>query len=401
VSGTSGLARASPVEDTRGLCYLDWAATSFPKAPGVAEAVSRFLTEVGANPGRSAHRLSIAAARIVFEARERVARLFQVSDSRRVILLKNATEGLNLVIAALPPAGRAIVSGMEHNAVMRPLRWLEAGRGLRIEVLPRGPRGPLDYDALERALREPADLVVLCHASNVTGEIVDLERAAAIPRGRARLLVDAAQTAGSVPLDMESGGIDLLAFTGHKSLLGPMGTGGLAIGERVDPGRFRPLKLGGTGSQSEKEEQPAFLPDLGESGTPNAVGLAGLEAGIRWVLDRGIASIRRREIDLAQRLIDGLRAIPGVRVFGLGDASRSAAIVSFAIAGISPSDVAFRLDERYGILCRAGLHCAPAAHRTIGTFPAGTVRFAPGPFTTRDDADAAIAAVREIAREGR
>ena len=398
MSGTSGLARASPVEDTRGLCYLDWAATSFPKAPGVAEAVSRFLTEVGANPGRSAHRLSIAAARIVFEARERVARLFQVSDSRRVILLKNATEGLNLVIAALPPAGRAIVSGMEHNAVMRPLRWLEAGRGLRIEVLPRGPRGPLDYDALERALREPADLVVLCHASNVTGEIVDLERAAAIPRGRARLLVDAAQSAGVLPIEVDRLGLDAVAFTGHKALLGPPGTGGLALGTRLEPPP--PLVLGGTGSESASDRQPEHLPDRYEGGTPNAAGLAGLAVALEWIERHGLHTIRERELALTQRLISSLSSLAGVEVPGEPDPACRLGVVSFRIAGKEPAAVALALDRRFGVLCRPGLQCAPLAHRSLGTYPQGTVRASVGALSRDEDVDRLVEAVRAIVAEG-
>ncbi len=210
--------------------------------------------------------------------------------------------------------------------------------------------------------------------------------------------MDAAQSGGAVPIDMEADGIDLLAFTGHKSLYGPTGTGGLIIGERVPLEEFRPLIRGGTGSRSEREEQPDFLPDMCESGTPNGVGLAGLEAGVRWVLERGVEAIRAHEVELAQRLSDGLREIPGVIVYGPADAQLRTAVVSFNIAGMEPSEVGMRLDEEYGIMCRAGLHCAPAAHRTIGTFPSGTVRFALGAFNTREEVDAALRAVARLAR---
>jgi len=198
---------------------------------------------------------------------------------------------------------------------------------------------------------------------------------------------------------VQADGIDLLAFTGHKSLCGPMGTGGLVVGERVDVARLEPLKRGGTGSRSEHEEQPDFLPDMCESGTPNAVGLAGLDAGVRWVLERGVAAIRTHEVTLAQRLIDGLSGIRGVTVYGELDATRQTATVSFNVAGLEPSDVGLRLDEAYGIMCRVGLHCAPAAHKTIGTFPVGTVRFGLSAFNTLEEVDTALAAVGELARE--
>jgi cysteine desulfurase/selenocysteine lyase len=214
------------------------------------------------------------------------------------------------------------------------------------------------------------------------------------------LLVDAAQTAGAYPLDVQADAIDLLAFTGHKSLYGPMGTGGLVVGERVDVRRMQPLKQGGTGSRSESEEQPEFLPDMLESGTPNVVGLAGLEASLRWVLDRGVEAIRAHEIALTQRLIDGLADIPRVKVYGGHDARNQAAIVSFSIQGADLDQVGMQLDEQYGIMCRVGLHCAPAAHRTMGTFPDGTVRFGLGAFSTQADIDMALAAVQELSVGG-
>jgi len=380
--------------------YLDNAATSWPKPPEVARAMTRFLDEVGANPGRSGHRLSIEAGRIVEAAREHVAEIAGSPDPLRVIFGPNATEALNLALRGLlRPGDHVVASGVEHNSVMRPLRALER-EGVAISIVRCSPEGLLDPADVERAIAPRTAMIAVAHASNVIGTLSPIAEVGAIARRHEILfLVDAAQTAGSVPINREADAIDLLAFTGHKSLLGPMGTGGLVVGERVDPTLLRPIKVGGTGSQSEREEQPAFLPDVGESGTPNAVGLAGLDAGIQWVLERGVEAIRRHEIEITQRLIDGLAAIPGVRVFGPRDASRAAAIVSFNVDGLSPSDVGFRLDERYGVLCRVGLHCAPAAHKTIGTFPIGTVRFAPGPFTTSDAIETALAAVREIATE--
>ncbi len=381
------------------MIYLDNAATSWPKPPQVLAAMARFLTEVGANPGRSGHRLSVEAGRIVYAAREAVAELFHAPDPLRVVFGMNATEGLNLALRGLlRPGDHVVTSSMEHNSVMRPLRALERER-VSVTVVPCSPEGFLDPQAVLSALRPETRLVVLNHASNVTGTLLPVtEVGRALHRmGGPLLLVDAAQSGGAVPIDMQADGIDLLAFTGHKSLYGPTGTGGLIIGDRVPLEEFRPLIRGGTGSRSEREEQPDFLPDMCESGTPNAVGLAGLEAGVRWVLERGVEALRAHEVELTQRLSDGLREIPGVTVYGPDDARLRTAVVSFNIAGMEPSEVGMRLDEEYGIMCRVGLHCAPAAHRTIGTFPAGTVRFALGAFTTREEVDAALRAVARLA----
>jgi selenocysteine lyase/cysteine desulfurase len=215
------------------------------------------------------------------------------------------------------------------------------------------------------------------------------------------LLVDAAQTGGAYPIDLQNDGIDLLAFTGHKSLYGPMGTGGLVLGEWVDPDRIEPLKRGGTGSRSEREEQPDFLPDKFESGTQNAVGLAGLEVGIQWILDQGLATIRTHEMGLVTQMLAGLQEIDGVTVYGSLDPDLQTATISFTLEGMSPSEIGLRLDEEYGILCRVGLHCAPAAHKTIGTFPVGTVRFGLGAFNTADEVQIGIEAVHKLAREAR
>lgn len=384
------------------MIYLDNAATSWPKPPGVLEAMARFMTEVGANPGRSGHRLSVEAGRIVYAAREAVAELFHAPDPLRVVFGMNATEGINLALRGLlRPGDHVVTSSMEHNSVMRPLRALER-EGVEVTVVPCSPEGMLDPQAVLSALRPHTRLVVLNHASNVTGTILPVAEVGRALRGRPQgsplLLVDAAQSGGAVPIDMQADGIDLLAFTGHKSLYGPTGTGGLIIGKRVPLEEFRPLIRGGTGSRSEREEQPDFLPDMCESGTPNAVGLAGLEAGVRWVLEQGVEALRAHEVELTQRLSDGLREIPGVTVYGPADARLRTAVVSFNIAGMEPSEVGMRLDEEYGIMCRVGLHCAPAAHRTIGTFPSGTVRFALGAFSTREEVDAALRAVARLAR---
>ena len=369
-----------------------------------------FLDHVGANPGRSGHRLSLEAARIVYEAREAIAELFNAPDPLRAVWTANVTEALNLVLHGyLRPGDHVVTSSMEHNSVMRPLRALVAGEGatdgpIELTVVPCSPEGFLDPADLEAALRPNTALIALNHASNVCGSLLPMREAGAIARRHRRaggapclLLVDAAQTAGAYPLDVQADQIDLLAFTGHKALGGPMGTGGLVIGPRVDPDRLRPLKRGGTGSRSEREEQPDFLPDMLESGTANAVGLAGLLAGVRWVQERSVEAIRQHETALTTRLLEGLHEIPGLTILGGLDPARQTATVSFTIAGLEPSDVGLRLDDGYDILCRVGLHCAPAAHRTLGTFPSGTVRFGLGAFNTVDEVDAAVRAVAEIA----
>lgn len=384
------------------MIYFDNAATSWPKPPGVPEAMGHFLDEVGANPGRSGHRLSIAAGRIVYEVRERVASLFGAPDPLRVVFTPNVTWGVNLVLRGmLRPGDHVVTTGIEHNAVMRPLHALEEC-GVRLTVVPADGAGFLDPAGIAAAIRPDTVLVALNHASNVCGSIQPLRAIGAIVQQTdALLLVDTAQSAGAVPIHLLDDGVDLLAWTGHKGLLGPTGTGGLILGPRVDPDRIEPLARGGTGSRSEEERQPDFLPDKFEVGTENAVGLAGLGASLDYLEDRGVAAIRAHEQALTQRLIDGLLDVPGVTVYGAHDAARQTATVSFDIAGLEPSEVGLRLDEEHGILCRVGLHCAPAAHRTLGTFPVGTVRFGLGAFNTSEQVDHALAAVGQLAQETR
>jgi cysteine desulfurase / selenocysteine lyase len=381
------------------MIYLDHAATSWPKPPEVLEAMTAFLARAGGNPGRSGHRLSIEAGRIVYETRELIARLFHAPDPLRVVLTPNVTYALNLTMLGLldPTTDRVVTTGVEHNSVMRPLRALQA-RGLNLEIVPCDRQGQLDLDALEAVLRPGARLVVASHASNVMGTLLPVGEIATLAHAAgALLLVDAAQTAGVLPIDAPALGIDLLAFTGHKGLLGPPGTGGLVIAPEVDVSQIRPTLMGGTGSRSEEERQPEMLPDRLESGTGNGPGIAGLGAGVRHLLARGIEAVRAHELMLTRRLLEGLREVPGVTLYGPLDVARRTATVSLRIDGLSVSEVGWRLDEEHGILSRVGLHCAPAAHRTLGTFPEGTVRLAAGLSNTLEDMDAAIAAVRAIA----
>jgi cysteine desulfurase family protein len=382
------------------MIYFDNAATSWPKPAVVSEAMTRFLTEAGANPGRSGHRLSVGAARVIYHTRQAVAKFFNAPDPMRVVFGHNVTEALNLALRGLLQSGdHVITSSMEHNSVMRPLRWLE-GQGVALTVVPCSPQGFLDPADVEKAIRPATKLIVLNHASNIVGTLLPVAEAGRIARQHGiLLLVDTAQTAGAYPVDMQQDNIDLLAFTGHKSLLGPTGTGGLILGERVSDDTIQPLILGGTGSRSEEEMQPEFLPDRFESGTPNAVGLAGLSASLQWLYERNINTIRQHEISLTRKLLSGLDTIAGVTVYGSKDAERQTATVSFNIDPLQPSTVGLRLDEEYGILCRVGLHCAPTAHRTLGTFPAGTVRFGMGIFNTAEEVDQAVQAVAQLASE--
>lgn len=382
------------------MIYFDNAATSWPKPPAVGKAMCHFLDEIGANPGRSGHRLSIEASRTVYAAREAVAEIFNAPDPLRIVFGHNVTDALNLALCGLLRPGQHVVtSSIEHNAVMRPLRALEQ-EGVDLTVVPCSPEGFLQPDQMESAIQSNTTMIILNHASNVMGSLLPVSELGRIARRHGLLLlVDAAQTGGACPLDMQASQIDLLGFTGHKSLYGPTGTGGLVIGDRVEVDALHPLKRGGTGSRSELEEQPSFLPDKYESGTPNAVGLAGLEAGIRWVLERGVESVRDHEKALTGCLIEGLMNIPGLRVYGGADPDRQTSTLSFILSGMDSSLLGMRLDEEYGIMCRVGLHCSPVAHKTLGTFPSGTVRFGLGVFNTPEQVDTAVAAVATIARE--
>ena len=380
------------------MIYFDNAATSFPKPKEVSAAIIDYMNNVGASPGRSGHRLSIEAGRILYQCRENLAELFHVSDPLRIIFTSNATESINLTLRGFLRSGdQVITSSMEHNSVMRPLRELEKN-GVQIKVIPCSVDGSLNPEDIEKAINKNTALIVLNHASNVTGTLLPIRKAGQIARKHNILfLVDAAQTAGAYPIDIEKDNIDLLTFTGHKSLFGPTGTGGLVIGKDIDIHKITPLKTGGTGSRSESENHPDFLPDLYESGTPNIAGIAGLNAGVSCILKKGVKDIHQYELHLCNKLIFGLKQIPGVTVYSKDDSGERASVVSFTIIGKSPSDIGLKLDEEYDIMCRVGLHCAPSAHKTIGTFPVGTVRFSIGLFNTLEDVERAVSAVQKIA----
>lgn len=380
------------------MIYFDNAATSWPKPPEVLAAMQNFMQNIGGSPGRSGHRLSIEAARIIFDTREKLASLFNVSDPLRIVLTKNATEALNLAIFGfLRPGDHIITSSMEHNSVMRPLRVMEA-RGVELTVIPGSNEGLIDPGQIVRAIRKNTKAVLITHASNVTGNVVALPEIGQIARSHDLILcVDAAQTAGSFPINVEEMNIDLLAFTGHKSLFGPTGTGGLYIREGLEK-NIEPLCIGGTGSRSEMETQPDFMPDRFEAGTPNTVGIAGLQAGVEFVLSESISKIQKREEELVKMFIEGIRDIPGIIIYGETSQGQRIPVVSFNITGMDPGAVALELDERFNIMSRAGLHCAPSAHKTIGTFSSGTVRFSFSCLNTEGEIVESIEALRQISK---
>ncbi|MCL4515845.1 MAG: aminotransferase class V-fold PLP-dependent enzyme [Firmicutes bacterium] len=376
--------------------YLDNAATSYPKPEAVYRAVDRFMREIGASSGRGAYRQALLADKVVFSAREALGKLFGIRDASRIVFTSNATESLNLAVKGLLKAGDHVVaSSMEHNAVWRPLKRLEAERGIEITVAPCAKDGSLRPEDVIKAIRPNTRLVVMTHASNVTGTLLPVGEVGAAARDRGVLfLVDAAQTAGTCPIDAGTLGIDLLAFTGHKGLFGPTGTGGLYIREGVD---LLPFKEGGTGGESILEHQPDHLPDRFEAGTLNISGIAGLLAGVDFILTEGIDRIRGKEKELTGHFLRALEIIPGIEVYGPKDPEKQVGVVSLNISGVMAQDVAYVLDEVYGVMVRSGLHCAPMAHRTIGTIDRGTVRFGIGYFNTIEEIDTMVQALAEIA----
>lgn len=382
----------------KNIIYFDNAATSWPKPPEVNAAMQRYMRKIGANPGRSGHRLSLEAARIIYDAREKLAQLFNVFDPLRIVLTRNATEALNIAIFGfLKPGDHVITSSMEHNSVMRPLRAMEA-KGVNLTVIPCDKAGLIDPAQISTSIKNNTKAIFMTHASNVTGTVMPVADIGRIARERGLVFcVDAAQTAGSYPIDVIKMNIDLLAFTGHKSLFGPSGTGGLFIREGLEK-RIEPICVGGTGSRSEVEEQPDFMPDRYEAGTPNTVGIAGLQAGVDFVLFEGVDNIQRKEANLVKTFIEGISDLPGIIIYVPDVAEQRIPVVSFNIAGIDPAAIALELDERYKIMSRSGLHCAPSAHKSIGTYPMGTVRFSFSYFNTEDQVVKAVEALRKISK---
>ena len=382
--------------------YLDHAATSWPKPPAVLEAIQDFFENAGGNTGRSGHRRSIAASRAVSLARERLADLLGAESPDNLIFTKNATEALNLAICGLVTEGaRVVTTSLEHNSVMRPLRELERRGRCSVEVVRvDGSSGEIDLDEWSARLRgaEPR-LAVATHASNVTGVLLPLAAMAASAANCAvPFIVDASQSAGHIPFALSALGGSAVAMPGHKGLLGPSGTGllYLAPGVEVDP-----LIRGGTGSQSELELQPDFAPDRYESGTLNAIGIVGLGAAAEHLGELGIDRVHARLTELGRRFAAALAGLDGVTSHGPTDPAENVGIVSVSIAGVSCATAARLLDDEWGVMTRAGLHCSPAAHRSLGTAPEGTLRFSWGKDTSEQEIDIAVEALRTIGERGR
>ncbi len=376
------------------MIYFDNAATSWPKPPEVLVAMEHCLRKVGANPGRAGHKLALAANRLVDETRKELAALFNIRNPDRIVFGLNATEALNLAIKGmLKPGDHVVTSSMEHNSVIRPLHTLQE-RGIEVTKVPCDHTGAIRVEDAAAAIRPDTVAIIITHASNVTGTIMPVAEIGRLAREKGlRFIVDAAQTAGVLEIDVEAMHIDLLAFPGHKSLLGPPGTGGLYVAEGVE---LTPLKEGGTGSHSDVPGQPDVLPERYESGTLNTVGLAGLGAGVKFIRREGMEKIRRHEQELTRQFLEGLKKIQGIKVYGPGDVARQVPVVSFAVEKRPAGDIGAILDQRYNIACRAGLHCAPDAHRTLGTFEQKLVRFSFSYFNRPDEVEYALKCLLEI-----
>ncbi len=374
--------------------YLDNAATSFPKPSQVTEAVEKTLRQNAANPGRGGHQLSLQAGRLVMECRETAAQFFGITDASRIAFTANATEAINIgLFGVLQPGDRVVTTSMEHNAVVRPLHALSE-RGVEVVRVIGDSRGFIDPETVRAACNKETRLLVMNHCSNVTGTLQPIEDLGPWCRENNILfMVDAAQSAGVFPIDVEKMAIDLLAVPGHKSLLGPPGTGFIYVRSGLD---LAPLLYGGTGNFSQSATQPLEMPERLESGTLNTVGLAGLMAGIQFIESVGLDHLRAHEQDLLEQLIKDLSNIEEVTLYGPLDATSHGGALSFNIKNVDPSMLGFRLDREYGICCRVGLHCAPEAHETIGTLPEGTVRLSPGYFNSRVDIEQTVKAIKSI-----
>jgi cysteine desulfurase family protein len=375
------------------MTYLDNAATSFPKPEETIHAVNAFLSNIGGNPGRGGHPLSIDAARLVYEAREKLTSFVRGSRSERMIFTQNGTDALNLaILGLLNDNDHVITTALEHNSVMRPLDYLAKTRHVSVTVIPCSPDGALDMEALKKAAGTKTRAVIVNHGSNVIGSVQPLSAIRAVI-GDTTLIVDACQTIGNIPIDVEKERIDLLCFSCHKALFGIQGLGACYMQEGID---LVPLRFGGTGSRSESTEQPDMLPDKYESGTPNTPAIAGLLGGLTFIEQTGQPNIAAKKRAAAKKILEGLRRNGRVRVYGAPENGDTLPILLMNIDGVEPSDVGYECN-RAGVCVRVGLHCAPVAHRTIGTFPRGAVRVSPGYFTSDDDIGRLLDVVNTIA----
>lgn len=376
------------------MIYLDSSATSFLKPPQVAEAVFRSFNTIG-NAGRGAHAPTLNASRLIYDTREKLAALFGAPDPSRIAFTCNATEALNIAIhGAIHPGEHVITTTCEHNSVLRPL-YLKEKEGTELTIIPADKKGRIRYDLLESSVKSNTSAIVLTHASNLSGNITDLAFVSNFTKKhRLLLIVDASQTAGSLPINVVKMGIDILCFTGHKGLFGPQGTGGLYVREGLT---LSPLKSGGSGIHSFDRQHPTDMPTALEAGTLNGHGIAGLNAGLNYILSTGVKSIHTKEISLARRFVNGISDISDLKLYGDIDAPLRTPIISLNIGNMSSASVSDILWEDYEICVRAGAHCAPLMHKTFGTEKQGAVRFSFSCFNTEAEIDTAIRAMHEIA----
>ena len=375
------------------MIYLDNAATTIHKPKGVAQAMVQALSSLG-NSGRGAYEATLDASRIIYGTREKLARLFGIKDPMRIAFTCNATESLNIAINGLFEKGDHVITTMcEHNSVLRPLYRLEEN-GVELSILPADSKGVPMYGELERLIQQNTRAIVITHASNLSGNVTDLGRVSAIAQKyKLLLVVDASQSAGCIPIDVEKMGIDVLCFTGHKGLMGPQGTGGIYVREGLE---IRPLKVGGSGVHSYDREHPKEMPTALEAGTLNGTGIAGLFSSLDFILDTGVETIHKKEMKLAKRFFDGIKDLPEVIVYGDWQNSERTAIVSVNLGTEESGQVSDWLWEDYGIAVRAGAHCAPLMHKALGTEKQGAVRFSFSYFNTEEEVDTAIQALKEI-----
>jgi cysteine desulfurase / selenocysteine lyase len=379
--------------------YFDHAATSFPKAPGVLDAMREYFDHVGVSPGRGAYAEAVEAGRMVENCRNAIRNLLNSRADDHVIFALNGTDALNLAIKGTArPGAHMVTTVMDHNSVLRPMHALAERDRLEFTAIEADPASTIvDPAAVRGALRPNTALVAVTHASNVTGAIQPVEEIGAICRERGiRFLVDAAQSAGHLPIDVSRIAADYIAFPGHKGLLGPSGTGVLWIRGGAEK-ELLPLREGGTGSQSEHPRQPDFAPDRFEAGSHNSIGIAGLLAALRFIRERGVAALREHELRLCERLAAGLERCEGVKIFGPRKAEQRTGVFTIRVPGLEPAELAAILEEQFGVLTRSGLHCAPWAHRCIGTdSTGGATRLSIGAFTTEQDVDYVCAAIAEV-----
>ncbi|MDI6809450.1 MAG: aminotransferase class V-fold PLP-dependent enzyme [Candidatus Eisenbacteria bacterium] len=377
------------------LLYLDNASTSWPKPECMMDAMNKFTAEIGASSGRGAHRLAVESSRQVYLARKRAASLLGVKDESRIVFTLNATEALNLAIkGVLRDGDHVVATGMQHNSVVRPLRRLTTEKNVTVTYVPFERDGSFSLAKLRNEIRPNTRAIIAIHVSNAFGIVAPLSGLAELAKQRSLpLLVDGAQGLGNLSFDLGSLGVDLYAFCGHKAILGPHGTGGLYIREGLE---LSPLVEGSTGSESESDMQPAYLPDRFESGTQNCLGLAGLAASADFILSIGLEKFVRAKMRVTTHLVEKMKAIPGIELYFTGDLENRTPILAFNVKGHDSSETAEMLDKRFGILVRAGLHCAPMAHKEAGTLERGIVRASIGPFVKESDIDYFVECVDSI-----